>query len=76
MEIMETIHLQDNHQDFLRIIGDDGVIVRTEPFNQPWLVGREYMIDGDIFFYRDGDNGVPLKHRIETVTVTNVKSEK
>lgn len=64
---METIYLKDNHQDFLRIIGDKGVVVEVQPFNQPWLVGREYMIDGDIFFYRDGDNAVPLKHKVEYV---------
>lgn len=64
---METIYLEDNHQDFLRVIGDKGVIVETEPFHQPWLVGREYMIDGDILFFRDGENGVPLKHLVKYV---------
>jgi hypothetical protein len=64
---METIHLEDNHQDFLRIIGDAGVISSTEPFNQGWLVGREYIIDGNILFFRDGDYGNPLKHLVEKV---------
>lgn len=68
---METIYLEDNHQDFLRIIGDNGVISSAEPFNQPWLVGREYMIDGDILFIRDGDRGIPLNHLIEKVVHNN-----
>jgi hypothetical protein len=68
---MEIIHLEDNHQDFLRIIGDKDVIVETEPYHQSWLVGREYMIDGDILFFREGDTGVPLKRLVKCVKIQN-----